>query len=721
MRRRGDTSGFRRVLAGLIGRATPADESEAPGDTLFKAFASSSPAAVFLHREGRILYANRGAAALVGQDLPDLRRADYYSLVHREFCDPLRQHDHGRTPEAPAHRQEVLFLGRDGSERWVDLTSVTVLLGAVPAVLAVGFDVSDRKLAESAHREAERRMRDILENVQLLAVMRDGRGEVTFANDFFLELVGATDEEVIGRDWFTTFVPAEHQEDHRRAYEERFRARTALPYEETEIMARMEERRLISWNHTLLHDYQDQVVGMASIGADITERKRVEQQLIHDAFHDNLTGLANRALFMDRVTGALARSRRRTGALVAVLFLDVDRFKFVNDSLGHVMGDQLLVQLGRLLQATVRPGDTVARLGGDEFSLLLEDVGEAADAVRVAERVHLALGTPFRLGGNEVFVTASIGIAISSRDYSRAEDLVRDADTAMYQAKAEGKACHRLFDTSMHARAVAALALENELRRAVERKAFVLHYQPIVEIASGRIRGVEALVRWEHSQRGLVPPSEFIPKAEETGLVFEIGHWALQEACRAVRTWIDELGIDLTVSVNLSSRQFSRPELVRDVGAVLAETGLPARRLKLEITESVLMENAEAAIAMLDGLRHLGVGVSIDDFGTGYSSLAYLLRFPADTLKVDRSFVAMVGKGGRSEKIVGSIVALGRGLEMEVVAEGVETTEQRTGLQALGCWLGQGYLFSRPVDAARMTPLLAAEVRGGAVRNQPGG
>jgi diguanylate cyclase (GGDEF)-like protein/PAS domain S-box-containing protein len=719
MPRRGDTSGFRRILAGLIGRSPGREDPDAPGDALFKAFASSSPAAVFLHRGGRLLYANRGAATVVGRETRDLQGADYFALVHPDFRDGLRQRDEARTPEAPANRQEVLFLAQDGSERWVDLASATVALGPGHAVLAVGFDVSDRKLAESAHREAERRMRDILENVQLLAVIRDGRGEVTFANDFFLELVGAPAEEVIGRNWFDAFVPPAAQDEQRAAYAKSFQAGVALPYEESEIVARLEERRLVSWNHTVLHDYQGAVVGMASIGADITERKRVEQQLIHDAFHDNLTGLPNRALLMDRVSGALARARRRAG-LVAVLFLDVDRFKLVNDSLGHVLGDQLLVQMSRLLATAVRPGDTVARLGGDEFIVLLEDVEEPADAVRVAERIHQALAAPFRIGGHEVFITASIGIAVSTREYQRAGDLVRDADTAMYQAKATGKACHRVFDTSMHARAVAALALENELRRAVERKSFVLHYQPVVQLSGGRIRGLEALVRWEHSQRGLVPPSEFIPMAEETGLISAIGRWALHESCRVLKDWITETGLDLDVAVNLSSRQFSRPDLVQDVAAALRETGLPPRCLKLEITESVIMENAEAAIEMLQALRGLGVGLSIDDFGTGYSSLAYLLRFPANTLKVDRSFIAMVGKGGRSERIVGSIVALGRSLEMEVVAEGVETAEQRDALLSLGCDLGQGYLFSRPVDAARVGQLLAGESGRSAIRTPSG-
>jgi diguanylate cyclase (GGDEF)-like protein len=449
------------------------------------------------------------------------------------------------------------------------------------------------------------------------------------------------------------------------------------------------------------------VIGAASIGADVTERRRVERQLLHDAFHDTMTGLPNRALLMDRLAGALARARRRPNQLVAVLFLDVDRFKFVNDSLGHAVGDQLLIQMSKVLGSCVRPGDTVARLGGDEFIVLLEGLDEPADAVRVADRILEAVAAPFQLEGHEVFASLSIGIALSTREYARPEDMLRDADTAMYQAKGGGKACHQIFDTSMHKHAVHVLALENELRRAVERKAFLLHYQPIVELAGGRIVALEALVRWEHSERGLVSPVEFVQLAEETGLIFEIGAWALEEACRTAREWAEALALDFTINVNLSSKQFSHANLVEQVAAVLRQTRLQPRRLKLEITESVIMENADSAVAMLASLRELGVGVCIDDFGTGYSSLAYLLRFPADSLKVDRSFVSTIAKGDRNAQLVSSIVSLGTSLGMEVVAEGVETDAQRGQLQALGCRLAQGYLFSKPLDEERARALLA--------------
>jgi diguanylate cyclase (GGDEF)-like protein/PAS domain S-box-containing protein len=704
-RRKGEATWLGRLLAGLAGgpRAEPHGETDG---ALFRTLAEATAAAVLIHQDGRVRYANPAARAMTGYAAEELLGLDFWQLVRPESRDALRQREARPAPHATRH--EVRLVARDGQERWVDLTTARLERDGRPASLVVAFDVSDRKLAESAHREAERRMRDFLENVQLIAVLRDARGEISFANEFFLELVGGEQEQVVGRDWFEAFVPPEGRDAQRQAFGARLEQGSAPPYEESEILGRFEERRLIAWNHTLLHDFQGRVIGTASIGADITERRRAERQLVHDAFHDSLTGLPNRALFMDRLGGALARARRRPEQLVAVLFLDLDRFKLVNDSLGHGAGDQLLGQLSRVLSACVRPGDTVARLGGDEFTVLLEGLEQAADAVRVAERIQEALKVPCRVEGHEVFATASIGIALSTREYARPEDLLRDADTAMYQAKGSGRARHQIFDPSMHDRAVQVLALENELRRAVERRSFLLHYQPVVELAGGRIVGLEALLRWEHSERGLVSPAEFVHLAEETGLILEIGAWALAEACRAACGWREELGVETTVNVNLSSRQFSQPNLVEVVAEVLRETDLPPRLLRLEITESAIMETPDSAVAMLQRLRDLGAGVGIDDFGTGYSSLAYLLRFPADTLKIDRSFVAAIGKGGRNAQIVGSIVSLGHGLGMDVVAEGVETEAQREQLIALGCRHAQGYLFSRPVDRERAAQLIRA-------------
>ena len=442
---------------------------------------------------------------------------------------------------------------------------------------------------------------------------------------------------------------------------------------------------------------------------DITDRKRAEEQLLHDAFHDALTGLPNRALFMDHVKMAIQRSRRNGDRLFAALFLDLDRFKVINDSLGHMVGDQLLVGIARRLEACLRPGDTVARLGGDEFVILLEELEDAEDANEIARRVQETVTQPFNIGGHEVFTTASIGIAPSATGYERAEDLLRDADTAMYRAKMLGKNRHVVFDKVMHDRAVELMQLETDLRRAVERQEFFLQYQPIVSLSTGLVSSFEALVRWQHPERGLIPPGDFIPIAEETGLIVPLGHWVLHEACRQMRRWQTEQAVDpsVTVSVNLSGKQFSQADLMGLVSGALRQTGLAPSNLKLEITESMVMESIDTAIDTLGQLRKLGVEISIDDFGTGYSSLSYLHRFPINTLKIDRSFVTRMTENNENAEIVRTIVTLARSLEMSVVAEGVERMEQLEQLRALDCDFGQGYFFSRPVGGRQATALAA--------------
>ncbi|HZB46555.1 MAG TPA: EAL domain-containing protein [Pyrinomonadaceae bacterium] len=443
---------------------------------------------------------------------------------------------------------------------------------------------------------------------------------------------------------------------------------------------------------------------------DIGDRKRAEERLVHDAFHDVLTGLPNRALFMDHLKLSVERAKRRGDRLFAVLFLDLDRFKLINDSLGHMVGDRLLVGIARRLETCLRPGDTVARLGGDEFTVLLEDLAGADEATDVAGRLQEKLSRPFGLDGHEVFTTVSIGIALSTTGYDRAEDVLRDADTAMYRAKTLGKARHEVFDKAMHARALNLLQLETDLRRAVERREFHLHYQPIVSLKGGALTGFEALARWQHPERGAVMPDEFIPVAEETGLIAPIGKLVLGDACRQLAVWQERYPQypPLQVSVNLSGKQFMKPDLIEHVREVLAETGIEPRSLKLEITESIMMENIETAPMMLAQLRALGVELAIDDFGTGYSSLSYLHRFPINTLKIDRSFVGRMDGHNENAEIVRTIVMLARSLEMDVVAEGVETEDQFAQLKTLKCEYGQGFFFSRPVDAAGAERLLSA-------------
>jgi diguanylate cyclase (GGDEF)-like protein/PAS domain S-box-containing protein len=441
---------------------------------------------------------------------------------------------------------------------------------------------------------------------------------------------------------------------------------------------------------------------------DITDRKRAEERLVHDAFHDALTGLPNRALFMDHLKLATDRAKRREAYHFAVLFMDLDRFKTINDSLGHMVGDQLLVAIARRLEKCLRPGDTVARLGGDEFTILLEEIGDLSEAIQVADRVQEEMSLPFTLSGHEVYTTVSIGVAPSMIGYTKPQDILRDADTAMYCAKSSGKARYEMFDQAMHAQAVDLLRLETDLRRAIDRQEFRLHYQPIVSLSTGRISGFEALVRWQHPERGCIQPDKFISLAEETDMILPIGKWVLTEACRQMREWQQQFPehSSLSISVNLSCKQFRQPDLVEQVTHILQETGLDARSLKLEITESVVMENIDTAINMMKELRALGVQLSMDDFGTGYSSLSYLHRFPISTLKIDRSFVSRMDGNNENREIVRTIVMLARNLGMEVVAEGVEGETQLSQLVALECQYGQGYFFSRPATAESAAELL---------------
>ncbi|HEV7858980.1 MAG TPA: EAL domain-containing protein [Pyrinomonadaceae bacterium] len=431
------------------------------------------------------------------------------------------------------------------------------------------------------------------------------------------------------------------------------------------------------------------------------ELEESREHFRHAAFHDALTGLPNRTLFADFVKLAIERAKRQDVYSFAVLFLDLDRFKYINDSLGHTYGDQLLIEIARRLEKCLRSVDTVARFGGDEFAILLDGIKDSSDAIKVAQKIEEELLLPFNLGRHEAFTSASVGIALSTTGYEHPDDILRDADTAMYRAKDAGKARYELFDTEMHSRAVLRLNLENDMRRAIERQEFRAYYQPIMHLETGKVAGFEALARWEHPERGLVSPTEFIPVAEETGLIVPIGLWMLEEACRQMHEWHCQSPANrlLTISVNLSGKQLMQPDLIEQIEQILCGTGIEPRCLKLEITESVVMENAEVVTVMLNQLRALNIRLSIDDFGTGYSSLSYLHRFPVDTLKIDRSFISRMGPDNENNEIVRTIAKLAQNLGMEIVAEGIETEEQLRQLSLLACEYGQGYLFSHPLSA----------------------
>ena len=431
-------------------------------------------------------------------------------------------------------------------------------------------------------------------------------------------------------------------------------------------------------------------------------------EFVGQAFYDSLTQLPNRSLFVDRLGHALARARRTRGG-VAVMFLDIDNFKLINDTLGHHNGDALLVGASERLREAIRVGDTVARLGGDEFTVLLEDITDAEQAIEIADRILERVREPFTINDREVFTTVSIGIALSAPGQDQVDDLLRNADAAMYQAKSGGKARYMVFDRKMSDRAAERLALETDLRHALEQNEFRVFYQPIVRLHDESIYEVEALIRWEHPEHGLIPPGRFIPIAEETGLIVPIGLWVLRESCRQVQAWREQFPDEqIGLSVNLSGRQFQHPELVEDVSRVLAETRLDPTALELEVTESVMMQDIDAAVEMLQQLKRLGLRVAVDDFGTGYSSLAQLRRLPVDVLKVDRSFIERLTESSEDEAIVRSVISLAESLNLDTIGEGIETFEQLGVLRSLHCRHGQGYYFARPVPGDAMEAVLNA-------------
>jgi diguanylate cyclase (GGDEF)-like protein/PAS domain S-box-containing protein len=580
-------------------------------------------------------------------------------------------------------------------------------LEAVASQIALALESA--ALAEDLHqRKSEERFRSLVRNASDVILIVGPGEKIRFVSPSVERVFGHRPEEVLGLDLLGFVDPQEIE-----------RVRGFLAEVSTAPgMTRTIECRIYHgdgrWRQAeatatnLIHD--GSVQGLVVNLRDITERKEAEEQLAYQAFHDTLTGLANRALFMDRLQVALARSARRVEQ-TAVLFLDVDRFKVVNDSLGHEAGDRLLVAVARRLAVCLRGGDTAARVGGDEFTVLLEDVRDVGEAIRVAERIAAELSRPFAVDGREVFVSVSIGITISRPGHHEHLDLLREADIAMYQAKAQGKAGYAVFDTAMGAAALRRLEWETDLRHAIDRGEFEVHYQPTIELETGRLAAMEALVRWRHPSRGLVAPVEFIPLSEETGLIIALGRWVLSEACRQAVVWRDRYGERApSVSVNLSARQVQHPAIVGEVATVLEQSGLAPEALMLEITETFAVEDAESNRITIQRLKELGVRLAIDDFGSGYSSLGYLKRLPVDVLKIDRAFVQALGRDPEDTAIVEAVTKLAHTLNMLVTAEGVESVDQVVQVRALGVDLGQGYFFAKPLTADLATALVDMNV-----------
>ncbi len=673
-------------------------------DQRYRSLFEESRDAVYLTaRDGRFLDVNRSFIEMFGYSRAELLLGNAADL----YVDVADRQRFQREVElrGTVRDFEVQLRRRDGGIVHALLSSAAYrdATGEVLWYQGIIHDLSDRKEVEAALEQSEHFARTIVSSVGEGVIVYDRDLRYQLWNRFMEELTGVKADEVLGKNAMETFPHLREFGIDALLYRA-LQGETSRSKDTPYTIPGTDKQGWVTAVYSPHKTPQGEIIGVVAIIHDVTVRKRAEEQLQHNAFHDSLTGLANRALFLDRLNRLIKHSQRHPGYAFAVLFLDLDRFKVVNDSLGHAIGDDLLVTIGHRLEACLREGDSVARLGGDEFAVLLDDIKDVNEATRVADRIERELQAPFLLRGHEVFTSASIGIALSSAGYTKPDELLRDADTAMYRAKTAGRGRYEVFDRVMHHEAVEQLKIETDLRRAVERDELLLHYQPIVDLQKGAVTGFEALVRWQHPRHGLLQPSDFIPLAEETGMIVPIGWWVLRSACAQVRMWLDTYPWhdSLSVSVNLSARQFTQTDLVEQIVAILEETGCPPTALKLEITESVIMHDGPQSTEMLCRLRDLGIGLCIDDFGTGYSSLSYLKRFPIQTLKIDRSFVAQVDDHSSSVELIELIVALGRILGMSAVAEGVETPEQLELVRRLGSHYAQGFYFATPltVEAA---------------------
>ncbi len=674
-------------------------------ELILRVFLDAIPdSAILIDPDGRIVDINNTACQRIGKS----REGMVGSLIYEHITWEVFEQRHDRVYDAICRKEPVVYEDTYSGRFYFTIAApICNTSGDVEYVVLYLSDITDRKQAEEKILRQQAHFQQLFENAPLAIAIYDRQGGIRRVNKALEKLYRYTEEELLGRSLDDIIVPLPQEQEIKDIRDKLSEGQSAA----LESVRKRKDGRLVNVAilcFPVLIDGRPE--GAYLIYQDITERKRAEEQLVFQSFHDTLTGFPNRALLLDRLQRSIQRLRQRRFPLFAVLYLDLDRFKVVNDSLGHQVGDQLIYNISRKLAAMVNSTDTVSRIGGDEFAVLLDEVDSPRQALNVARSIQDILSKPMVINNHEIFSTASIGIVVGTPEYNRPEMLLRDAEIAMYRAKTMGRNRVKLFQSGMREQAAEILRVENDLRRAVDNREFVVHYQPIISLDTGLISGFEALIRWQHPSRGLVFPDEFVPVAEESGLIIPIGLLALGDACRQVRQWQKRYSDykDLEISVNLSAKQFLQSDLIEQISGTAQEAGLQMQHLKLEITESVVMENAQSARIMLHRLKDLNVKLSIDDFGTGYSSLAYLHQFPLDTLKIDRSFVARMDDEGEDVEIVRAIVVLAHNLGMEVVAEGVETQEQEQRLKSMNCDYFQGYLASRPLDGVGAEELLRA-------------
>lgn len=690
------------TIIGLIGVSRDvtdkvrAERSLRTSEERYRQLVEHSPEAIIVHRDGALLYINKTGARILGA-------GEVEAFIGRSLSTFVHPDSHARLVDAVAARErgefdakpaEYRIITSSGAIADVEALSVSVEHNGLPAVQTVLRDVTARRAAESALRDREARLHLVMHQIPAVLWATDREGRFTSALGAGLNALGIEPPQLIGTHAREHFGVSGETESETSAISVALRGDSAafeLAWAGRSFACSVEPLRTPS----------GEIEGALGLAVDITERKILETQLTYRAFHDPLTGLANRALFRDRVMHALSRIGR--GKHVAIVFLDLDDFKTVNDSLGHGEGDRLLSAVGSRLVGAVRGHDTVARFGGDEFAILLEDLVSTEEALDIVARVEESLRSPIGLRGREVNITASLGLAHATPG-DTADDILRNADVAMYNSKGSGSARHTVFEPRMHAAIVDRLELESDLRGALDRDELHLLYQPVVALDTGMIQGFEALARWSHSVRGVLAPQHFIQLAEDTGLIVNIGRWVINAACDELARWhglaaagAPGLHRGLRMGINISGSQLEQDNFVDDVEAALRRSGAAADRVVLELTEGTLMRRTADVLARLHALKTLGVQLAIDDFGTGYSSLSYLQRFPIDVLKVDKSFVEGIARGGGNGALARTILALGEMMNVRTLAEGIETQEQCDALVALGCQFGQGYLFSHPM------------------------